>query len=130
VRVDKVVPNIEGDKIEAYVTLRNRTPREQLINGSVIQGVVTDADGVGILLWISTSLKARPRDRRQQSHRAGRRNQSAAVGAHRSGHRAPQNDDAVERDSQPQTVDISAIQPPGLKPPANFGALNLQRWHE
>ena len=127
VRVDKVQPNIEGDKLEAFVTLRNRTQKEQLINGSVIQGVATDEDGVGILFMGFYQPEGAPTEIGGNTAMAPGAEIKVRLLVPVPEGTAPLKTMTLwERDSQPQAFDISNVRLPGLKPAANFAALNLK----
>jgi hypothetical protein len=93
----------------------------------VIQGVVTDADGVGnsIYGFLPTGRRAHA-DGRQQAIAPGGEIKVRLLVPIAQGTAPLKTMTLWERDSQPQTVDIAGVQPPGLKPPANFAALNLK----
>jgi hypothetical protein len=127
VRVDKVAPNIDGDKLEAYVTLRNRTPQQQLINGSVIQGVATDQDGVGTMFMDFYQPEGAPTSiDGNHAIKPGSEFKVRLLVPIPQGSSPLQTLTLWKRGSQPQSVDISGVRTPGFKPAANFATMGLR----
>ncbi len=127
VRVDKVSSDIAGKNLEVLATFKNRTPKEQFLNGSMIASVVTDADGIGFASYGFNKPTGEP------TVIAG--NQTVAPGGTLQARlllQVPQGTAPLktltlwETSSDPQTVDISTVQWPGVKPAANLAALQLK----
>ncbi|BCM89727.1 hypothetical protein IAD21_01574 [Abditibacteriota bacterium] len=127
IRVDSAAPNTAGNKLEVFATLKNRTPGMQLINGGEIAAVVTDADGVG---FMNDTAFYRPEG--EPTLMSGNREiVSQGELKVRLLITIPEGTSQLktltlwQNKSQPQTVDISNVSFPGVRPAANLGAMAL-----
>jgi hypothetical protein len=128
VRVDDVQTGATEENLEVFCTIRNRSDKVQLFNGSVIRMAVTDADGIGVFYDYGMYPPSGP-----LTNIDG--NKEMAPGAEmkvRFLFRMPESVAPLrtlsmwERYSQSKTVDISKVTWARSKPQADLSKFNLK----